>query len=568
MSRVVAITNGPDQRDPGEGSTSTGLLGDSARIAVAVAASRATGLLRIVTVAAVLGPTVLGDLFVAVNVLPLILYDVIAGSAISSVLVPPLVRLLASEPIERVRRFAGNASGIIVAAMATLVAAALLARRPIAVAITAGVDRTLADDAARTAAVLLVLIIPQLVLYALIGVFVSVQHSRRRFLLASAAPIVENIVLIATVLAVGAAHGTGMEVTNVSTEVLLLLGLGSTLAVAVHAVVQSIGAVRAIGAFRLSFDRSDSLVRSLAGPARDSFGWSSVVAIRQFALIVAASYAGAGAVQAFEIATLVYFIPVALIGRPVASAVLPRLVTAGGTSDVAAGYLHAVRLTAWLAVPAGLALIVLASPLAEGIAQGQFDSDDPVQLLVYALAGLGLGAASEALFEVARQTMMATSGDRAALRRSTWIRAGVAAVGIPAVVSLLDGAPIVVALGLVVSVGDGAALVVIHRSLRREPGWPSSDVAGPSHWPRILFTSIIAIGLAAIVDEAVVARWSGSIGDPARLAATVATAVVSYLVIAWLASGRSAELNAAGKTPGGVPAPDTSSGATRPEVCA
>ena len=68
------------------------------------------------------------------------------------------------------------------------------------------------DDAARTAVILLVLIVPQLVLYALIGVFVSVQHSKRRFLLPSAAPIVENFVVVATVLAVGAAYGTGMEV--------------------------------------------------------------------------------------------------------------------------------------------------------------------------------------------------------------------------------------------------------------------------------------------------------------------------------------------------------------------
>ncbi|MGI9614454.1 MAG: lipid II flippase MurJ [Acidimicrobiales bacterium] len=569
MSRVTAITeDGHDHGDLDQGLTSTGLLGDSAKIAVAVAASRATGLLRIVMVAAILGPTVLGDLFVAINVLPLILYDIIAGSAISSVLVPPLVRLLALEPIERVRRFVGNASGIIVAGTSTVVAAALLLREPIAAIITAGVDRTLADDAARTAVVLLVVIVPQLVLYALIGVFVSVQHSRRRFLLPSAAPIVENVVLMATVLAVGSIHGTGMEVSDVSTEVLVLLGLGSSLAVGVHAVVQAVGALRAIGPFRLSLGRSDPAVRSLAGPARDSFGWSSVVAGRQFALIVAASYAGAGAVQAFEIATLVYFIPVALIGRPVASAALPRLVAAGHSNDVTAGYLHAVRLAAWLAVPAGLALVVLASPLAEGIASGKFDNDNPVQLLVYALAGLGLGAASEALFEVARQTMMANPGDRVALRRSTWIRAGVAAVGIPAAVMLLEGPPIIAALGVVVSLGDGAALVVVHRSLRRTPGWPSPDLAGPSHWPRILFASTIAIGLGAIVDEVVVARWSGSIEDPTRLAATTATAVASYLVIAWLATRRFAMLSGTGDRPGEAPTPGTGSGATRPGVCA
>lgn len=537
MSQTAAMS------EADESSTPTGLVGDSAKIAAAVAVSRVTGLLRIVVVAAVLGPTVLGDLFVAVNVLPLILYDIIAGSAISSVLVPPIVRLLATEPVERVRSFVGNASGVIVGAMAAVVVLAVLGRQWIADALTAGVDQALAEDAGRVAAVLLVLIVPQLVFYALIGVFVSVQHSRRRFLLPSAAPIVENLVLIATVAAVGVMYGTGREVDEVPPEVLLILGLGSGFAVGVHALVQLVGARRALGSFRLSFDRADPNVRSLAGPAKDSFGWSSVVAGRQFALVVAASFAGAGAVQAFEIATLIYFIPVALVGRPVASAALPRLaVAADDGRRLLTGYLTALRLVAWVAVPAGLALVVLASPLAAGVAYGQFDGDDPIRLVTYGLAGLGIGAASEALFEVARQTMMARPGRRAALRRSTWLRAGVAAIGVPAVVLLLEGPPIVLGLGLVVSIGDVVALVVMHRSLRLDPSWPAAMTAGTStgtaHWPRVMLASVVAVASGAGVDALVNARWSETIGNPTRLALVAATATVVYVFAAWLASGR------------------------------
>ena len=522
----------------GERGASRGLAGDAATIAAAVALSRLTGLARIVVVAAVLGPTVLGDLFVAVNVLPLILYDVIAGSAISSVLVPPIVRLLATEPVERVRRFVATATGMIVAGMSAVVVLAILGHSWIADALTAGVDRLLADDAARVAGLLLVLIVPQLVLYAVIGVCVAVQHAERRFLLPSAAPIVENLTLIATVVVAGKVFGTGQEVSDVSTGLLLLLGLGSGLAVGAHAAVQYAGARRAVGGFGLAFDRSDAAVRDLAGPARDSFGWSSVVALRQFALVVGAAYAGAGAVQAFEIATLVYFVPVALIGRPVASAALPRLASAGGDERALAGYLHALRLAAWLAVPAGLALVVLAGPLAGAVAYGRFVGDEPIRLLTLGLAGLGIGAASEALFEVARQATMARAADRGALLRSTWFRATTALAGIPAVVVTLDGPAVLLALGLVVTAGDAVALLVLHRSLRTDPSWPPHEVTGAAHWPRIVAASVVAVGLAATVDLTVTARWSGPIGNPARLAAVGATAAAAYLVAGWLATGR------------------------------
>ncbi len=100
---------------------------------MASALSRITGLLRIIVAASILGSTVLGDLFVAINVLPLTLYDVFAGSAISSVLVPPLVRLLDGRDGPRARQFSANALGIIATAMAAVAAAGLLGRSLIAV---------------------------------------------------------------------------------------------------------------------------------------------------------------------------------------------------------------------------------------------------------------------------------------------------------------------------------------------------------------------------------------------------------------------------------------------------
>ncbi|MGH1493190.1 MAG: murein biosynthesis integral membrane protein MurJ [Acidimicrobiales bacterium] len=509
MSTEATTSTTASPTDIGDRAESAGsLVGDSGKIAVAAALSRITGLLRIVVAASILGATVLGDLFVAINVLPLTLYDVFAGSAISSVLVPPLVRLL-QRGDEQAKRFVANALGIICLTMTALAIGAVLGRGFIAAALTAGVEEALRPEAGRVAGLLLLLIIPQLVLYAAIGVFVSVQHAHQRFLLPSAAPIIENLGLLLTIAVAWFSYGSGIEVGDAPTGLVLTLAIGSGLSVSAHAIVQFIGARRALGPLGMAIDWRNPEMLALAGPAKSSFGWSSTIAVRQFALVVAAGFAGAGGVQAFEIAMLAYFIPVALIGRPIASAALPRL--AKSTADVGTllqGYRSTLRLAAWIAVPAGLAMVVLSQPFAEIIGQGRFSDSNAITMLRYGLAGLGLGAMSEALFEITRQTTMA-QGDHRGLVRSTWIRAGAALVGIPAVVLLLHGPAVLLGLGVVVTIGDLTALAVAHRSLRADRSSSDSNrVNRSNHWPRIVVASALAITPAAIAGPVLGLTWS------------------------------------------------------------
>ncbi len=549
-----APTSGPEQAELATQASTSSLIGDSGRIAIAASVSRLTGLLRIVVAASILGATVLGDLFVAINVLPLTLYDVFAGSAISAVLVPPLVRLM-QHGDDRARRFVANALGIICIVMAVVAVAAIAGRGFIASALTAGVEDGLRPEAGRVAGLLLLLIIPQLVLYAAIGVFVSVQHAHQRFLLPSAAPIVENVGLLITIGVAWYRFGGGIEVDDASLGLVLTLAIGSGLSVTAHALVQYIGARRAMGPLGLAADWRSPEMTALAGPARSSFGWSSTIAVRQFALVVAAGFAGAGGVQAFEIATLAYFIPVALIGRPIASAALPRLARAtasasldntdntdngsGQIADLLDGYRATLRLAAWIAVPAGVALVLLSGPLAEIIAQGRFSDGQAITMLRYGLAGLGLGAMSEALFEVTRQTTMA-SGDGSGLVRSTWIRAGAAVIGLPAVLLLTDGPAVLLGLGLVVTIGDLAALAVAHRMLQPGPMTGSSAEESESrHWPRIVAASFLAIAPVAVAGSTLGITWS-------PLTAPVLLVSVGLLFIAscWLLTSRGRLLRA------------------------
>lgn len=480
-----------------------GLLSDSAVIAVASTVSRASGLIRVVVIASVLGSTALGDLFVAVNVIPLMLYDVFAGSAISSVLVPPLVRLLDAAERERIRAFTARAFGLVTAVFTAVALIAVLGHRWLAQLLTSGFDAAVQQPAVRVAGLLLILILPQLVLYAAIGVMVSIQHAHRRFLLPSVAPLIENLGLMATVAVVWYRYGAGIEVGAASTGLVVTLAVGSGLSVLAHGGLQMAGAIRAHGSLGWSARWRDPDITSLLAPARESFGWSGTLALRHFALVVAAGYAGAGGVQAFEMATLAYYIPVALIGRPVASANLPRLtrsmergvgpVAAASTDTVpgsrtagsrravaAASYRRAVAVAAVLALPAGIAMILFRQPLASVIANGEFDDAEAVAMVGYALAGLGIGAASEAVFEVARQTLMAL-GAGTGLRPANRIRAVLSLVGIPLAVMLIEGPVVLLALGLVVSLADSAAFALVHRRLVSTAGPGAADaVSSPA----------------------------------------------------------------------------------------
>src|SRR3954469_1725168 len=81
-----------------------GVLSHSASVAGWTAASRATGLVKIVMVGAVLGPTYFGNLFQTANQLPNLLVELLVGAIFASLLVPPLV-----ERLDRGERTAGEA---------------------------------------------------------------------------------------------------------------------------------------------------------------------------------------------------------------------------------------------------------------------------------------------------------------------------------------------------------------------------------------------------------------------------------------------------------------------------
>src|SRR5580693_314181 len=178
--------------------TPEGAVGDSLSVAVWTVISRFTGVLRGVTIAAVLGVTYFANTYQFTNSLPnLIFYGLLAGSLFSSLLVPALVKHIDSGDKHAAERVAGGLMGVALLAMLAVVPVAAPLTPLLLKLGSLGSASAAAHGQAGAGAILVLLLLPQVPLYAFIGTSTAVMNAHRRFALAAAAPAIENLGTIA-----------------------------------------------------------------------------------------------------------------------------------------------------------------------------------------------------------------------------------------------------------------------------------------------------------------------------------------------------------------------------------
>jgi len=466
---------------------------DSATVAGWTFASRVTGLLRVVVAAAVFGPTFFGNIFQTTNSLPVVVYNFLAGSLITAIVVPPLVRRLDRDDRHSAADLASRFAGVLVAAAGAVGVLMLVASPLLVRLLTVGVSDA---EARRVTWVFLLLMAPQVLGYGLIGVCVAAQNARQRFRLASAAPIAENLGVIATLLLSGALFGTGTNVGQTSDAQLLVLGLGSTLAVGLHVALQWWGAHRAGLTIRPRLGWRDPELVEMVRITVPSMGSTGLVAARYLALAIVAGTLPGGWV-AFQIGLYFYNLPIALGGRPVGIAILPRLsrlYQAGRTTDFSALYRHGLALAASVAMPAAAAYLLLGGSIAETVAFGEMSTRVGIQLLAYSLMGLAVGVFAESSFQVASQAAYARR-QAGEVFRATAVRTAISAVLIADAVILTDGPALLIGLGLAVSVGDSIGLIGLHRRLVGSSGLRSTLAP----WWGTLVATLLALAPAWLI---------------------------------------------------------------------
>jgi putative peptidoglycan lipid II flippase len=451
------------------------LAGRSLTVAGWTAVSRVTGFGRVVVVAAVLGPTYLGNVYQATNTLPNMTFAILLGSLFVTLLVPPLVRSIDRGDPQATERLAGAFLGAVVCVFGVLAALVVLAGPLLLRLLSVGVADPAAAAAQRhTGLLLLAVFMPQLVLYALAATGEAVMNAHGRFALAAAAPALENLGIIATMAATALVFGTGADLAAAGRGLLWLLGLGTTGAVGLHAATQWWGA-RRVGVRlvpRLGWREPE--VRRTLRRALPSLGYTGLNAVQGLGALVVANRV-AGGVVAWALAYNFYSLPWALGARPVTVPLLPRLARLFNAGRLVAFRDELTRgfgLIGLLSVPAAMAYAVLAWPLALAVSFGDMASAAGVALIAAALAALAPGVVGDACMLLSTNAAYAREDARSPLH-AMLVRTLVTLAGFAVAFSVPAGPAALVALGLGVSLADTAG--ALHLAWRVRAGLPDGN---------------------------------------------------------------------------------------------
>jgi putative peptidoglycan lipid II flippase len=528
--------------DGASGASGSSLARNSLSVATWTAVSRISGFVRIAVVAAVLGPTYLGNIFQATSSLPMLGYAALTGSLFSSLLVPGLVRRIDAGDPEAVRRLAGNFLATALAGFGVAALLLLLAERQVLRVLAVGVaDPQVAAAQERIGVVLLALFVPQLVLYAVVGTSEAVMNAHGEFAWPNAAPIAENVGIVVTMLVTALVFGTGSALASPGTATLLVLGLGTTGSVALHAGLQWWGARRVGVVLRPRIRRRDPELARVLRRAGPSLGYSTLDVLLPFAGLVVANRV-AGGVLAFQFAFLLCGLPMALAARPVGVALLPGLARrfhAGDSRGFRDELVRGVSLVAFVAVPAALALVLLAGPIARAVSFGAMASPHGQELLTVAIGSLGFAVVGGVAMTLGTYALYAR-GDARTPFTAALLRTVVVLLGIVVGLRVPPGVWPLLTVGLTISVAELVGGAWMAARLRR--ALPVGDERLLRPLVRALALAAVTIAPAVVLGRYLPAHLPREGNGQVTMVAITLVALALYVWGHWLV--RSAELAA------------------------
>ncbi len=350
------------------------LVSRSWGMALATLVSRVTGFARIVVLAAILGAA-LSSAFTVANQLPNLVAALVLEATFTAIFVPVLARAEQDDAdggAAFVRRLVTLATAVLLATTLLSVAAA-----PLLVQLMLGRSPQVNEPLTTAFAYLL---LPQVIFYGLSSVFMAILNTRNVFGPPAWAPVVNNVVAIATLGAYVAAPGQlSVDPVQMGNTKLLVLGIGTTLGVFAQTVVLLVAIRRQRISLRPLWGIDARLKRFGAMAAAMVF----YVLISQIGLIVTnqiASTSAASGPAIYNYTWLVLMLPFGMIGVTVLTVVMPRLsrnAAADDTAAVLADLSLATRLTMITLIPTVAFMTVGGSAMGSALfAYGHFGDVD------------------------------------------------------------------------------------------------------------------------------------------------------------------------------------------------
>ena len=330
--------------------------------------SRVLGFLRDILIASVLGAGPVADAFFVAFKLPNFLRRLFAEGAFNAAFVPLFAGVLERDGRAAAKSFAEDVLTVLLWTLLVLVIAAQIVMPWLMHVLAPG----FADEPGKLdlTVQLTRLTFPYILLISLVSLLGGVLNSLYRFAAVAATPILLNLCLIGALL--GLSHWT--ETPGHA------LAIGVTVGGIVQFVWLIVAASRAGMSLRLRWPRLTPGVKRLLILAAPAALGAGVAQINLVVDIIIASLLPPGSVSFLYYADRVNQLPLGVVGVAVGTALLPllsRQLRAGEVEEAVGSLNRAIEMALLLAVPAAVALIVIAGPvIAVLFERGAFGVDE------------------------------------------------------------------------------------------------------------------------------------------------------------------------------------------------
>ncbi|MGQ4496000.1 murein biosynthesis integral membrane protein MurJ [Dermabacteraceae bacterium P13101] len=327
------------------------IAGDASLIAVFTFASRIAGFLRYLVFGTTVGAGAVGTAYVSANMLPSVLFEILAGGVLATSIIPVLAAAIQKEGTSGANQY-----------VSALLNWALLLLLPVSALISAfsweisSLILKGQESLIMLGSELLKVFAWQIPLYALSVIFAAFLQFHKRFFWPAVIPLVSSLVVIASYFFYGALAGDNDSPEKLSLAAKAFLGFGTTLGVSMLVIPLLFPAWRAGFRYRPTLVFPAATFRTTFRLGGAGIG---MVAAQQFAmlsiLVLAIRAGGASTLPVFQYANALYLLPFGVVVLPLITALFPRLASLYAVSD-------SLRLQSLSAT--GLRLIILASIIA------------------------------------------------------------------------------------------------------------------------------------------------------------------------------------------------------------
>jgi putative peptidoglycan lipid II flippase len=303
-------------------------------IGVITVFARLVGFGRQVVFAHTVGSTCLGTAYTTANMVPNIIYDIVLGGALSSVVVPVLAGP-AARAGEQARRIASALLTWTVALLVPVSVAVAVAAHSIVAVLLSGANGCPRGQLVGVGTRMLIVFAPQVLLYGLAVVLYGILQSHRRFGAPALAPLLSSVVVVAAYAVfgvVGGAYVNRLHALPPAAE--YLLSVGTTLGVLALVLTAVVPArrlrLRIRPVWRFPSGVGQRVRRLAMAGVLTLVAQDASVAV---VIVLANRHGGQGALVLYGFAWAVFLVPFAVLAIPIATSAFPELSARSGHAD-------------------------------------------------------------------------------------------------------------------------------------------------------------------------------------------------------------------------------------------